>query len=347
MAINMTSNMTSRERVMKLFAGEEVDRPPCFSGMGNVTTEGLKTLGHKFASVHLDARKMAESAATTYRLFGFECGVVPFDLCVEAEAIGCEINVYAHSEDLLYPTIRAKVIHNENEMDIKIPDNLAKRGRIPLVSEAIRLIKKDIGKEVAIGSYVLGPFTLAGQIMELNDLLKLSFKKPEKVGKLLDALASAIIIVAGEYERAGADYISVREMGATSDVLSPRVFKNLIMPYLKKIFDSLTVPGVIHICGKTNDIVPFMVETGARALSVDQKNNILETRKKLGQGAQIFGNYDPYNVLVAGTPELVRETIKKCMDEDVSAVWPGCDIWPTAPGENIKAMMDEVNKYRR
>ncbi len=38
------TTMNSRERVLKMFAGEEVDRPPCFSGMGNVTTEGLKSL---------------------------------------------------------------------------------------------------------------------------------------------------------------------------------------------------------------------------------------------------------------------------------------------------------------
>jgi hypothetical protein len=53
---------------------------------------------------------MAEAAATSYNLLGIECGVVPFDLCVEAEAMGCEINVYAHSEDLLYPTIKKKLI---------------------------------------------------------------------------------------------------------------------------------------------------------------------------------------------------------------------------------------------
>ena len=33
----------------------------------------------------------------------FEC-VVGEQVRIEAEAIGCEINVYAHSEDLLYPT---------------------------------------------------------------------------------------------------------------------------------------------------------------------------------------------------------------------------------------------------
>ncbi len=342
-----TTTLSARQRVLKLFAGEEIDRPPCFSGMGNVTTEGLKSLGYKFAAIHLDAKMMAAAAATTYRFFGFECGVAPFDLCIEAEALGCEVNVYAHSEDILYPTIKKKLIHGESDMEIAVPSNLTARGRVPLMAETIRLLKKDIGGEAAIGSYVLGPFTLAGQVMELNDLLKLSFKKPDKVGRLLDQLAGAISQVAAEYERAGVDYLTVREMGATSDVLSPRVFKSLILPYLKKIFEKLTVPSVIHICGKTNDIAPFMAESGAKAISVDQKNDVAETRKKLGPRALVFGNFDPYNVLVAGAPDLVRQTVRKCMDDGVSAVWPGCDIWPTVPAENFKAMMDEVRNYRR
>jgi [methyl-Co(III) methanol-specific corrinoid protein]:coenzyme M methyltransferase len=337
--------MNSRERVLKLFKGEPIDRVPCFSGMGNVTEEGINKLGYKFAGIHLDAKMMADTAASTYKLFGFECGVVPVDLCVEAEALGCVINVYPHAEGILYPTIKEKLIHNEDEMDVKIPADLASRGRVPLLKEAIKLLKSDIGNDVAIGSYVLGPFTLAGQIMELNDLLKLSFKKADKVAKLLDVMAEAIIIVAKEYEKAGADYLTVREMGATSDVLSPRVFKNLILPPLQKILKEIKTYSVLHICGKTNDIAPFMMEAGPTAISVEQKNDVSETRKKLGKDTLIFGNYDPYNVLVAGTPELVRQTIRKCIDDGVSAVWPGCDIWPTVPPENIHAMIDEVKNY--
>jgi len=339
--------MTSRERVLKLFAGEETDRPACFSGMGNVTAEGLKKFGYKFAAVHSDAKMMADSAASSYKLFGFECAVVPFDLCVEAEAMGCEINVYSHLEDILYPTIKTKLINTEDEMDIQVPSDLAMRGRVPLMKDVIGLLRNDIGNDVAIGAHVLGPFTLAGQVMELNTLLKLSFKKPDKVGKLLDMLADALLVIAREYEDAGADYITVREMGATSDVLSPRVFKNLILPYLKKIFTGLKKDNVVHICGKTNDITVSMVESGANAISVDQKNDVIDTRKKIGDDALLFGNYDPYNVLVSGTQEQVRETMKQCLDNGVNAVWPGCDIWPTVPPENFHAMMDEVKKYRR
>jgi len=337
--------MNSRERVIKLFRGEQIDRVPCFSGMGNVTEEGINKLGYRFADIHLDAKMMADTAASTYKLFGFESGVVPVDLCVEAEALGCVINVYPHAEGILYPTIKEKLVHNEDEMDVKIPADLAERGRIPLLREAIKLLKEDIGSEVAIGSYVLGPFTLGGQIMELNDLLKLSFKKADKVARLLDVMADAIIVVAKEYEKAGADFVTVREMGATSDVLSPRVFKSLILPPLQKIMKELKSYSVLHICGKTNDIVTSMMDAGPTAISVEQKNDVAESRKKLGKEALIFGNYDPYNVLVSGDEDLVRTTIRKCIEDGVSAVWPGCDIWPTVPPKNMIAMMDEVKKY--
>ena len=337
--------MNSRERVLKLFKKEAIDRVPCFSGMGNITETGINKLGYRFAGIHLDAKHMADTAATTYKLFGYECGVVPVDLCVEAEAMGCVINVYPHAEGILYPTIKEKLIHSEDEMNVSLPSDLASRGRVPLLKEAIRLLKADIGNEVAIGSYVLGPFTLAGQIMELNDLLKLSFKKADKVAKLLDVMADALIVVAKEYEKAGADYITVREMGATSDVLSPRVFKNLILPPLQKVIKSLSGHSVLHICGKTNDIVTSMMEAGPTAISVEQKNDVAESRKKLGGDALIFGNFDPYNVLVSGSEELVRSTIRKCIDDGVNAVWPGCDIWPTVPPQNMIAMMDEINRY--
>lgn len=340
--------MTSKERVVKLFNRERIEPIPCFSGMGNITVEGLKKYDLRFAALHSDSDAMAKAASTTYKLYGFECAVVPFDLCVEAEALGCEINVYPHSEDILYPTIKKKVIKNEDDMNkIAIPDDLNNKGRIPVVVSAIRQLKDELGSEIPIGSYVLGPFTFAGQIMELNDLLKLSFKKQSLVNQMLESLADMAIAVTRIFRDAGADYITVREMGATSDVLSPRTFKSLIQPHLKKIFDNIGHPSVLHICGKTNDIVESMGECGSDAISVDQKNDMVLTRGQLGKDALIFGNYDPYNVLVAGTPELVSETIKKCMDNGVSAVWPGCDIWPTVPPKNFNAMIDEVKKYRR
>ena len=91
----MATSLNSRERVLRLFRKEKIDRVPIFSGMGNVTVHGLEKYGWKFPEIHVEARKMASMAASTFQLFGFECAVVPFDLGVEAEVLGSKVNFYA------------------------------------------------------------------------------------------------------------------------------------------------------------------------------------------------------------------------------------------------------------
>lgn len=340
------SELTPRERVIGLLKGEQVDRPACYSGMGNVTTAGLEQFGYKLAEVHGDARKMANAAASSYKLFGYECAVVPFDLCVEAEALGCKMNPYEDVDMLLYPTIKEKIVHEESEMTtFNIPDDLTEKGRVPVVAEAIKTLKAEIGSEVAIGTYLLGPFTLAGQIMDLNDLFKLSFKKQKLVAEMLDRLADVIINIAHAYEAAGADYICIREMGATTDILSPKVFKNLIQPPLVKIASELKVPKILHICGSTNSVITVMQEAGYDAISIEQKNDMAKTRSDIGNDPLVFGAVDAYNVLVNGSPENVTNATLKCLEDSLDGIWPGCDIWPTAPIENLKAMVETVQKF--
>lgn len=184
------TGLDSRERVLKLFRKEKIDRIPVFSGMGNVTVHGLEKYGWKFAEIHTDATKMAKMAASTFQLFGFECAVVPFDLGVEAEALGAGINYYAHHTDILYPTISCKVTPSIKDLNLQVPPNLASASRIPLVVEAIHLLKKQVGDQVAIGAHVLGPYTLAGQLVNLDDLHKTAFKQTDMVrGKLTGATA--------------------------------------------------------------------------------------------------------------------------------------------------------------
>ncbi|WP_457554520.1 MtaA/CmuA family methyltransferase [Candidatus Pyrohabitans sp.] len=335
--------MTPKERVMNTLEKKRVDRVPAFSGMGNVTVAGMRKHGIDFASSHADARLMATLACSTYELFRFECAVVPFDLCVEAEALGCEVNFYAGKSSILYPTIKTKVLKVGEELSI--PEDLLERGRIPLVQEAISLCRERLNGEVAVGSYVLGPFTLAGQLIDLNDLLKSSFKKPAQVKALLEQLVEPLAEIANSYAESGADYITVREMGAPSDVISPRMFKTLVQPYLKETIARIKAPTILHMCGDTNMLVEMLNECGASAISVEQKNDVAATRSKLGEEAVILGNLDAYGVIVKGTPGEVEQAVKQAIEAGVDGVMPGCDIWPEVPEENMHALMQAVEKY--
>lgn len=346
----MDEELSSRERVLRLFSREKIDRLPVFSGMGNVTLHGVEQHGWHFPEIHIDSHKMASAAASTFQLFGFECAVVPFDLGVEAEALGCQVNYYSdHTDytDILYPTISQKLAEKVAELNIQVPADLAKAGRIPLVTEAIGLLKETLGDQVAVGVWLLGPFTLAGQIVELDDLIKKSLQKPELISNVLDSLDSMIISLAGIYKKAGADYLTVREMGACEDVLSPNTFRSVIQPHLERVLAAIELPKVLHICGETNVIVEYMAKCGADAISVDQKNRLDESYQKVGAETILLGNLNPFNVLAMGSPEDVDEAVKQIIASGADAVWPGCDIWPTVPWQNMEALVAATRRYGR
>ncbi len=334
--------MTPRERVLKLFRREPIDRMPVFSGQGMVVLPAIKALNLRFPEIHLTGENMAASALRTAEMFGFEGVVIPYDMCTIPEAIGLGISIYQDSEEILYPTLPYKLKTVE---EIIIPDDLMKRGRMPAVTRAIQVIKEKVGDRLALGSWTLGPFTLAGQLLELDILMKMTLKEKTKIEGLLDRLTDVIIQIGRFYHDLGVDFMSLREMGTGSDLLSPRIFKSMIQPRLQKILGAWRSPKVLHICGATDLIIEMMNQCGADAISLDQKNHLDQTRKKLGSEALLLGNFDPYNTLCVTEVEKVEGIIKTCIETGVDAVWPGCDIWPDVKEANLRAYIDAILKY--
>lgn len=334
--------LTPKERVNRLFKREPIDTMPCFSGMGMVTIQVINEMGIRFPEVHTSAEYLARSAVLTAEMFGFDAAIIPYDMGTVPEAMGRGISLYENSDDILYPTVPSKWATID---DVEIPEDFMSQGRMPLVDEAFELIKAQANGNLALGGWVLGPFTMAGQIVELDLFIKGVRKFKEKTEAFMEKMTDIVIKVAKHYEALGVDYMNIREMGTGSDLLSPKVWETLIGPNLKKIFNAIEIPVINHICGSTDLIIEMMNECGADAISVDQKNNLAESRKKLGNDVLLLGNFDPYGTLVTGDVSNVEPVIKKCIDDGADAVWPGCDIWPDAKKENVEAFVDTVRKY--
>ncbi len=56
-------------------------------------------------------------------------------------------------------------------------------------------------------------------------------------------------------------------------------------------------------------------------------------------GSLLFGNVDPVEKLWQGTPDQIAEAVRVAKDAGVDAVWPGCDLVPQTPIENLKAFV--------
>ncbi len=134
-------------------------------------------------------------------------------------------------------------------------------------------------------------------------------------------------------------------MGTGADLLSPRMFKILIQPRLRKILESWDSPKILHICGSTDLIIELMNDCGAEAISVDHLNTLSETRGKIGKDVLLLGDYDGFTLPGKASPDEIEEAIKGCIHAGVDAVWPGCDIWPTATPANIQAMIRTTREF--
>ncbi len=194
----------SRDETLAILRGRRVARLPVFSGLPSLTASGLQSVGVRYSESHTDAAKMAAAAASTYELFGFESAVVPFDLCVEAEALGCGVDFQTDVEIFLAPVVDKPLA----TFDGNLPENAARAGRIPLVADAIRRLKAGVGREIAIGAWVPGPFTLAWQLFGADGWLG-ALQDADRAARMLESLADFLARVAGHYRDAGADFITV------------------------------------------------------------------------------------------------------------------------------------------
>jgi len=349
--VHNSAGVGSREEVLGLLNGVRPSRKPCFSGLISVTEPGLASAGLNFGEVHTDSTKMTTAALTSNRLFGFESAVVPLDLCVEASALGARVDFRADAPRPEFPMIVEPLASRAADFNSKLEGDVTRYERVALVLDALRILKEQVGAPndvpFVVGAWITGPVTLAMQVLDIRNLTADMAREPDAVGRVLDTLTDLLVQVASAYRAAGADFITIHEMGGSPGFVGPPVFKTLILPRLKRLLAALSPPRVLSVCGNTNRAMQLLAECGADALSVDQANDLAHSREVLGADALLFGNIDPIGTLSNGDEASVRAAVRGALDAGVDAIWPGCDLWPPVPAANMHALVDETRKYSR
>ncbi len=337
---------SNREEILALLQGRRPQRLPVFGGLPSLTRTGLAAAGLAYVEVHKSAAAMAAAAASTAEVFGYESAVAPHDMCVEAEALGAGIDFHGEVDGFGAPLVTGPLAGDTVPALLQEPAGLLSAGRLPLVLDALQRLKAGLGQSIAIGAWVPGPFTLGWQLYGMDAWMDI-VTDPAVFGPRLALLGGALAHVAGAYRNAGADYITIHEMGGSPQVVGPRVFRRSVKPALVQLIERLPAPVVLSVCGDTNAVVEDLAACGAAALNLDHRNDLARTRQVLGPGPILLGNFDPVGVLSQGTPETVADTVRAIAAAGADAVWPGCDLWPDIPEANFRALMDTaaaVNK---
>jgi [methyl-Co(III) methanol-specific corrinoid protein]:coenzyme M methyltransferase len=331
--------MNPRETILSLFQGSRASSPPAFSGLIHVTAEGLQSQGLVFHEVHNDPGKMAKASASTFKLSGFPSAVVPLDMYVEAEALGGTID-FLKNREFVFPQIARPLFASTKYLSSGYFESadFTNKGRIPLVCEAIRLLKEDVGQEVVIGGMIPGPYTLLLFLIEPGSLFAEMKREPRLVADALFYLSTFLSEVGIAYRNAGADFITIHDMGGSPGFIGPAKYEQFVYPSQKLLIAELPAPRVLSVCGNTNRSMELLAQTGADAISVDQTNDLATSRKTLTD-TLLIGNIDPVAILWQGNDADIAEAVHAAKEAGVDAVWPGCDLVPQTSIENLKAFL--------
>jgi MtaA/CmuA family methyltransferase len=339
--------MMPYDRVMLMLRGKryDVDRIPCINSVGTYTIDFMKTYDAFWPQAHKNPEKMSRLASAAHRLCGLDNVSVPFDMTVEAEALGASVNF--HENAVRWPSVSKFMASDVS--GISIPKDVSEAGRIPTIVKAIRILKKEFEGKVPVNAFIAPPFTsVSSYVVDTISFLKWLRTDPNKVHALLKGVASFYTEVAALYQDAGADIITLHEMGGSTDNISPKHFDEFVKPHLKAVVAGLKVPTILNICGSALSITGKMLECSTNAIAFDERTPIdkaKEVVKAADSNCAIIGNVPAYAIIHKGPVEAIKNAVRKAIEEGTNMVAPGCDFWLETPTEHVKALVDAAVKF--
>lgn len=265
------------------------------------------------------------------------------DLSVEAEAFGAKIRFY----DDEIPAVEKGIIDEISQAeDIVVPEIGV--GRTAFYIEGVKKAKEAI-TDIPVFCGVIGPYSLAGRLFDMTELMMECFDSPDEVKILLSKAMEFIIKYIKAFKEVGADGVIMAEPAA--GLLSPSLAEEFSMPFVQQIFDEINSDDFIvcyHNCGNAaGDMLDMIELLNADIIHLGNAVNLKKALGELPKEKVVMGNVNPV-LFRTGTPDDIRANVQRVYDEcsmyENFMISTGCDVPAASKWENIEAYFEKVNE---
>mgnify|MGYP001157268353 FL=1 len=325
-------SMNSRERVLAALNRQPVDRTPLCNPTSVATVELMDLVDASFPDANRKPELMARLAATGYTELGFDTIMPVFSIIQESAALGCKIQ-WEQKDN--WPTVRMNEPIWTSPDDINVPADLCTHPDTQCVTDAIKILRKEYGDEVAIIGKTMGPWSLGYHCFGVEPFLLMSLDDPGKTKLCLDRMKEITVEYGLAQIEAGADALTLPDH-ATGDLVSGEYYERYLRDLHIEMAERLPVPIILHICGRTVDRMEYIAQTGMAAFHFDSKNTPMESMEIVKERIALVGNINNPETLFSRGPEVVREEVYRNLDAGVQLVGPECAIPLQTSIENLK-----------
>jgi MtaA/CmuA family methyltransferase len=345
--------MTSRERMGRVMSGTIPDRVPvmCQLSVGHM----LLQTGHSPAAFWNSADVFASgllALRNSYRFDGILVSLHGHPIDWERRVAGLkregriETVTWTNGDKTVFPPEAIDFIPVSQGLDFKIDPEQ------PCL--AIDRIVEQAGKDFSVHGEVTSPFDyylrLFGHTQGLIGLLE----EPGRAGAVLERYSEGLVRLAESLIFHGVDAVKLSSPYAGSGFISPRFYREFVLPYESRVAQAIRrrgVPVYVHTCGAIDDRLEMMVEAGFSGLEcLDPPPlgdvDLADAKRRVGGRAFIKGNIDPIHILLKGSAETVEDDARLRLEIGKPGggyiLSTACSIAPRTPPENIQLLAEVV-----
>jgi uroporphyrinogen decarboxylase len=186
----------------------------------------------------------------------------------------------------------------------------------------------------------------------LGDLLM----NPVFAEGLLDRVVDIWVDIATRALEEAGEYVDLVMYGddigtQKTTLMRPELYRKLIKPRHKRMADAIKLHGkaiLYHSCGAVHALIPDLIDVGIDALNPIQvsaaKMDTRRLKREFGRDLTFWGAIDNQRVLPFGTPEGVRQEVKRRIDDLAEGggyvLCAAHNIQQDVPPQNVVAMYD-------
>ncbi|MTJ02631.1 uroporphyrinogen decarboxylase [Idiomarina piscisalsi] len=350
----MTAPALKNDRYLRALLKQPVDRTPVWmmrqAGRYLPEYKEVRAEAGDFMSLCRNTELACEVTLQPLRRFDLDAAILFSDILTIPDAMG--LGLYFEAGE--GPKFKNPVRDIAAIKNLSVPDMEDELG---YVTDAVRMIRRELRGEVPLIGFSGSPWTLATYMVEggstknFSKVKQLMFAEPEAMHMLLDVLADSVTQYLNAQIAAGAQ--SVMIFDTWGGVLSPRDYKQFSLAYMEKIVKGLTreadgrkVP-VTLFTKNGGQWLEAMAATGTDALGVDWTTDLSDARTRVGSQVALQGNMDP-SVLYA-SPERIEQEVQSILESfghgEGHVFNLGHGIHPEVNPAHAKAFIDAIHKH--
>ncbi len=338
-------DLTGKQYMMSALKRQYADRIPTTVLIGPYCS---RISGYTVKEILTDAKKSAEAHMAFNDRFRPDSVIVYNDIYLEAEAVGCEMEF--PEDGISHP--KSLLLEEKSQLaKLSVPDP-KKDGRLPYFLELCERVSSGVKKTAAMGLGHSGPWNLAMHLRGAENLMMDTVDDPDFVHELM-GFTTQVAQTLGETLIGAGFSPSIGEAYASCSLISPKIYKDFIKPYHKKLCEEFKSKGAflaLHICGLIDPIMEDIIDTGISFFSLDAPSSLEKFEEAVGKKIVVMGNVPTTHFSTGSQEEMeaaVRHCIKIAAEGSGYILSSGCEIPIDSTEDRVRHYFEYSHQYGR